>query len=92
MIGGDRAASAGGGAPRGDFVISLQQPSAQSAALRAEILDLVEEDHAIDPAPKPFAADAMERTFWIGVYPGLTPEHIAYMTVIHDFCRARAAA
>lgn len=37
-------------------------------------------------------ADAiMERTFWIGVYPGLSPDHIAYMlTVIHDFCRARA--
>lgn len=33
-------------------------------------------------------ADAiMERTFWIGVYPGLSPDHIAYMlTVIHDFC------
>ena len=37
-------------------------------------------------------ADAiMERTFWIGVYPGLSPDHIAYMlTVIHDFCRDRA--
>jgi len=30
----------------------------------------------------------MERTFWIGVYPGLGAEHIAYMLdVIHDFCR-----
>jgi CDP-6-deoxy-D-xylo-4-hexulose-3-dehydrase len=39
-------------------------------------------------------ADAiMERTFWIGVYPGLGPDHIAYMLeTIHDFCRARAAA
>ena len=35
----------------------------------------------------------MERTFWIGVYPGLSPDHIAYMlTVIHDFCRTRAGS
>ena len=37
-------------------------------------------------------ADAiMERTFWIGVYPGLGADHIAYvLDIIHDFCRARA--
>ncbi|HWU14040.1 MAG TPA: lipopolysaccharide biosynthesis protein RfbH [Caulobacter sp.] len=30
----------------------------------------------------------MERTFWIGVYPGLGADHVAYMLdVIHDFCR-----
>jgi CDP-6-deoxy-D-xylo-4-hexulose-3-dehydrase len=41
----------------------------------------------------PVADAIMERTFWIGVYPGLTPDHIAYMlTVIHDFCRARASS
>jgi CDP-6-deoxy-D-xylo-4-hexulose-3-dehydrase len=35
----------------------------------------------------------MERTFWIGVYPGLGPDHIAYMLdTVHTFCRARAAA
>jgi CDP-6-deoxy-D-xylo-4-hexulose-3-dehydrase len=56
LIGGDGAASAGGGAPRGDFVISFQEPSAQSAALRAKILDLVEEYHALGHAPKPFVA------------------------------------
>jgi CDP-6-deoxy-D-xylo-4-hexulose-3-dehydrase len=39
-------------------------------------------------------ADAiMERTFWIGVYPGLGAEQIAYMLdILHTFCRARAAA
>ena len=35
----------------------------------------------------PVADAIMERTFWIGVYPGLSPDHIAYMLeVIHDFC------
>lgn len=32
-----------------------------------------------------------ERTFWVGVYPGLENAHIDYMLdVIHDFCRARS--
>jgi CDP-6-deoxy-D-xylo-4-hexulose-3-dehydrase len=32
----------------------------------------------------------MRSSFWIGVYPGLTPEHIAYMTdTITAFCKAR---
>jgi CDP-6-deoxy-D-xylo-4-hexulose-3-dehydrase len=30
----------------------------------------------------------VDRTFWIGVYPGLTEQHVAYMLdVITDFCR-----
>ena len=34
----------------------------------------------------------MRDTFWIGVYPGLSGEHIAYMLeTIDAFCRARAA-
>jgi CDP-6-deoxy-D-xylo-4-hexulose-3-dehydrase len=35
-------------------------------------------------------ADAiMNGSFWIGVYPGLTSDHIAYMLeVIHDFCQS----
>jgi CDP-6-deoxy-D-xylo-4-hexulose-3-dehydrase len=41
----------------------------------------------------PVADALMERSFWIGVYPGLTPQHIAYMLeVIHDFCRGRIRA
>ncbi len=36
------------------------------------------------------ADEIMHRAFWIGVYPGLTGEHIAFMLdAIHDFCRAR---
>jgi CDP-4-dehydro-6-deoxyglucose reductase, E1 len=37
-------------------------------------------------------ADAIvERAFWIGVYPGLTQDHIAYMIdAIDDFCRRRS--
>jgi len=32
----------------------------------------------------------MRQSFWIGLYPGLSPEAIAYMlAVIHDFCTAR---
>ncbi|RXT36825.1 lipopolysaccharide biosynthesis protein RfbH [Bradyrhizobium betae] len=32
----------------------------------------------------------MNRTFWIGVYPGLGDEHIGYvLQVIHDFCAAQ---
>ncbi len=35
----------------------------------------------------------MERTFWIGVYPGLGADHIAYvLDILHGFCRARASA
>lgn len=38
----------------------------------------------------PVADAMMERSFWIGVYPGLSPQHIAYMIeVVTDFCRAR---
>jgi CDP-6-deoxy-D-xylo-4-hexulose-3-dehydrase len=34
----------------------------------------------------------MRQTFWIGLYPGLSPEAIAYMLeVIHAFCRAKSA-
>lgn len=34
----------------------------------------------------------MRDSFWIGVYPGLTPEHIVYMAeTITAFCRARGA-
>lgn len=41
----------------------------------------------------PVADAIMERTFWIGVYPGLTARHIDYMLeVITSFCRSRAAA
>ncbi|RTL90852.1 MAG: lipopolysaccharide biosynthesis protein RfbH, partial [Hyphomicrobiales bacterium] len=30
----------------------------------------------------------VDRTFWIGVYPGLTREHVGYMVdSIEDFCR-----
>jgi CDP-6-deoxy-D-xylo-4-hexulose-3-dehydrase len=33
----------------------------------------------------------MRQTFWIGVYPGLSPDHIDYMLeVIHAFVRAKA--
>jgi len=33
----------------------------------------------------------MRRSFWIGLYPGLSPEAIAYMVqTIHDFCRGAA--
>ena len=33
----------------------------------------------------------MHNTFWIGVYPGLTPAHIGYMLqVMHDFAHAKA--
>jgi CDP-6-deoxy-D-xylo-4-hexulose-3-dehydrase len=33
----------------------------------------------------------MRQTFWIGLYPGLSPEAIAYMLdVIHAFCRAKS--
>jgi len=32
----------------------------------------------------------MRQSFWIGLYPGLSPEAIAYMlSVIHDYCSAR---
>ena len=35
---------------------------------------------------------AMRGAFWVGLYPGLSPEAIAYMTqTIRDFCRAKAA-
>jgi CDP-6-deoxy-D-xylo-4-hexulose-3-dehydrase len=35
---------------------------------------------------------AMRRSFWIGLYPGLSPEAIAYMLqTIRDFCRGRGA-
>ena len=35
----------------------------------------------------------MNDTFWIGVFPGLGESELAYVVgVIHDFCRARAAA
>jgi CDP-6-deoxy-D-xylo-4-hexulose-3-dehydrase len=34
----------------------------------------------------------MRQTFWIGLYPGLSPEAIAYMLeAIHAFCRAKSA-
>jgi CDP-6-deoxy-D-xylo-4-hexulose-3-dehydrase len=34
----------------------------------------------------------MRQTFWIGLYPGLSPEAIAYMLeVIHAFCGAKSA-
>jgi CDP-6-deoxy-D-xylo-4-hexulose-3-dehydrase len=36
------------------------------------------------------ADNLMNNSFWIGVYPGLKSDHIAYMLeVIHDFCRSR---
>lgn len=36
----------------------------------------------------PVADSIMNNSFWIGVYPGLSPAHIAYMLeVIHAFCR-----
>ncbi len=37
----------------------------------------------------PVADNLMNDSFWIGVYPGLTNDHIAYMLdVIHDFCQS----
>ena len=39
----------------------------------------------------PVADAIMARTFWIGVYPGLSEAHLAYVVeVIDGFCRARA--
>jgi CDP-6-deoxy-D-xylo-4-hexulose-3-dehydrase len=36
----------------------------------------------------PVADAFMHNSFWIGVYPGLTPAHIDYMLeVVHGFCR-----
>ncbi len=33
----------------------------------------------------------VDRTFWIGVYPGLTQEHVGYMIdAIEHFCRLSA--
>lgn len=35
----------------------------------------------------------MNQTFWIGVYPGLGDEHLAFvLDKLHEFCRAPAAA
>jgi len=33
---------------------------------------------------------AMRNAFWIGLFPGLTPEMLDYVvSVIHDFCKAK---
>ncbi|MDB5438899.1 MAG: DegT/DnrJ/EryC1/StrS aminotransferase [Caulobacteraceae bacterium] len=41
----------------------------------------------------PIADSIMNNSFWIGVYPGLTPDHIAYMLeTIHAFCRGQGVS
>jgi hypothetical protein len=46
------------GGPSGSVVISFQEPSEETAALRGRILALVEEYHALAHAPKAFEAGA----------------------------------
>ena len=88
----------------GERVISFQEPSEETAALRARILALVEEYHALAHAPKAFEAgaspvpvsgriyDASDMRSLVASSLDFWLRPIAYMLdTLHTFCRARAA-